>query len=96
MGIDNKILNEIKRYKEINTYIIEQEVVPPPPIGDTGAALPPPPVGDTGMTPPPPPTGDVLLLPLMYHQHQSTLKMILMLKKLVMKKKKEKKLKSLI
>jgi hypothetical protein len=63
MGIDNKILNEIKRYKEINTYIIEQEVVPPPPIGDTGAALPPPPVGDTGMTPPPPPTGDVPPVP---------------------------------
>lgn len=68
-NIDEKILNEISRYKSINKYILEQEVeLPPPPgegalppaPGDTGA-LPPAP-GDTGALPPagetpPPPTG---------------------------------------
>ena len=40
MRIDEKILNEISRYNEINNYIVEQDVPPPP--GDPGA-LPPPP-----------------------------------------------------
>jgi len=31
MSIDEKILNEIKRYNSINNYISEQEVPPPPP-----------------------------------------------------------------
>ena len=52
MGIDNKILEEIERYKSINNYIMEQA---PPPPGD----LPPPPggdvpAGDAGAVPPPP------------------------------------------
>lgn len=58
--IDEKILNEISRYKSINNYIFEQEAeLPPPP--DAGA-LPPPP--DAGVTPPPadagatPPAGE--------------------------------------
>ena len=57
MGIDKKILSELKRYREINNYITEQDVppppgeVPPPPVGE----LPPPPMGDTGGALPPPP-----------------------------------------
>ena len=59
MRIDEKILNEINRYNEINNYIVEQDVPPPP--ADAGAippppedpgALPPPP-GDAGAVPPP-------------------------------------------
>jgi len=65
MTIDNKILEELKRYNNINRYITEQEVppaedpaaaLPPPP--DAGAALPPPPgapVPDAGAAPPPAP-----------------------------------------
>jgi len=52
MSIDNKILEEIQRYKNINQYITEQEV-PPPPAEDPAAALPPPP--DAGAALPPPP-----------------------------------------
>jgi len=59
MGIDNKILNEIKRYREINSYIMEQDVPPPPPpMEDPSAALPAPPMGDTGAALPPPPAGE--------------------------------------
>ena len=50
MRIDEKILNEISRYNEINNYIVEQDVPPPP--ADPGA-LPPPPA-DPGALPPPP------------------------------------------
>ena len=59
MKIDIKILNEIKRYRDINNYIVEQDVPPPPPpAGDLGA-IPPPPGGDEGggSMPPPPPSG---------------------------------------
>lgn len=49
MGIDLKILQELKRYNEINNYITEQELPPPP--GD----IPPPPGGEV----PPPPGGAV-------------------------------------
>jgi len=57
MGIDNKILNELKRYNDINRYITEQDVPPPPPPGEDAGAVPPPPPGDpaAGATPPPPP-----------------------------------------
>ena len=41
MSLDRKILNEIQRYKNINKYLTEQEVPPPPP-GD----VPPPPPGE--------------------------------------------------
>ena len=50
MSIDNKILEEIQRYKNINQYITEQDV---PPVEDPAAALPPPP--DAGAALPPPP-----------------------------------------
>jgi hypothetical protein len=53
MKVDIKILNEIRRYKDINNYLVEQDVPPPPPpAGDLGAVPPPP--GDLGATPPPP------------------------------------------
>jgi hypothetical protein len=61
MRIDHKILNELSRYKEINNYIMEQDVPPPPPpAGDVplpiGGATPPPPPSNTGAMLPPPPT----------------------------------------
>jgi hypothetical protein len=61
MRIDVKILNEIRRYKDINNYINEQDVPPPPPPGGDvppppGGALPPP---TPGAGAPPPPPGDV-------------------------------------
>jgi hypothetical protein len=65
MKIDNKILEELKRYNKINQYIFEQDAaLPPPPGGELPpppeGALPPPPGGEVppaGATPPtPPPT----------------------------------------
>jgi len=50
MRIDEKILNEINRYNEINNYIVEQDVPPPP----TEAGAIPPPPEDPGALPPPP------------------------------------------
>ena len=68
MKTDLKILEELKRYNEINKYITEQEL-PPPPGGEAvppipgGEAVPPPPGGEMapGAVPPaggatPPPT----------------------------------------
>lgn len=57
MGIDEKILNEIKRYNSINNYISEQEVPPPPadpvldPAADPAAGAIPPPPGETPADP---------------------------------------------
>ena len=54
MSIDKKILEEIRRYKNINKYILEQETPPGgelPPL--PGGELPPPPGGEVA---PPPPT----------------------------------------
>jgi hypothetical protein len=62
MKTDLKILQELRRYNEINNYINEQELPPPPgeippPPGEVppapAGALPPPPV-DAGVTPPAP------------------------------------------
>jgi hypothetical protein len=58
MKIDEKILNEIARYKSINNYIMEQDV-PPPPADPAAAGAPPadPAAGAplaAGATPPPP------------------------------------------
>jgi hypothetical protein len=42
MSIDKKILEEIKRYNQITSYIFEQEALPPPPEaipGDVGAEI---------------------------------------------------------
>ena len=53
MKVDIKILEEIRRYKDINNYVMEQ--APPPPPGDVppppGGAPPPP--GMEGVLPPP-------------------------------------------
>jgi hypothetical protein len=46
MNIEKTIISELKRYNEINHYINEQDVPPPPP-GDP--ALPPPPPGDPAL-----------------------------------------------
>jgi hypothetical protein len=62
MGIDKKILSEIRRYNSINKYVMEQAAEPAP--DDLGAlapeagATPPPPPADAGAVPPPPPTGE--------------------------------------
>ena len=59
MKIDLKIIEEIHRYNQINRYVNEQEL-PPPPAGE--GEIPPPPPTDTTIppatdvtTPPPPP-----------------------------------------
>jgi hypothetical protein len=64
--LDEKILNEIARYRSINNYIIEQDAeLPPPPADD---AMAPPPAGDA-MAPPPadaamaPPPADAAATP---------------------------------
>jgi site-specific DNA-adenine methylase len=59
MKIDLKIIEEIRRYNQINNYITEQELPPPP-----GGELPPPPGGELPPPPggelPPPPGGEEL------------------------------------
>jgi len=57
--VDGRILSEIKRYREINGYIFEQDAAlpPPPPPADPMAGGPPPPPADP-MAGPPPPGGD--------------------------------------
>lgn len=60
MSIDRKILEELKRFNQINTYIIKEqgEDLPPPPpdaAGTPPADIPPPDAG--GATPPPPDAG---------------------------------------
>lgn len=63
MKLEQKLHEELMRYREINNYakkmIMEQDAPPPPPAEDAGAPdlpPPPPPVGDV---PPPPAEGDV-------------------------------------
>ncbi len=57
--LDEKILNEIARYRSINNYIIEQDAELPPPPADDAMAPPPagdamiPPPADAAMAPPP-------------------------------------------
>jgi hypothetical protein len=55
MSIDNKILEELRRFNNINSYLNEQDAPPPPPAGGD-VAPPPPPGGDAAA--PPPPGGD--------------------------------------
>ena len=57
--VDSRIISEIKRYREINGYIFEQDAAlpPPPPPADPMAGGPPPPPADP-MAGPPPPGGD--------------------------------------
>jgi hypothetical protein len=64
MRIDEKILNEIERYRSINNYIMEQDAPPPPPADPAaGGEVPPPPADpaaggapapDAGAAPAPP------------------------------------------
>jgi hypothetical protein len=62
MGIDKKILEEIKRHNNINKYIMEQGELPPPP-ADAAAVPPPPAVGPEApvspATPPAPQPVDI-------------------------------------
>lgn len=63
--IDSRIINEIKRYREINGYIFEQDAAlppPPPPPADPmagGMPPPPPPADPMAGGAPPPPGGDM-------------------------------------
>lgn len=56
MKLDEKILNEIARYRSINNYIMEQDVPPPPadPLADPAAAGAPPADPAAAGAPPPP------------------------------------------
>ncbi len=54
MTIDQKILEEIRRYNSINNYITEQEVPPPPPADPAAAGAPPADPAAAGAPPPPP------------------------------------------
>jgi hypothetical protein len=57
MSIDQKILEEIKRYNSINKYIMEQEAeLPPAPEAELPPAPGETPAGDLGVTPPAEPT----------------------------------------
>ena len=68
MSIDKKIIEEIRRYNNINKYILEQDATLPPPPGDIpppadAGALPPTPDAGAvpppeGVTPPTPPAGE--------------------------------------
>lgn len=61
MNVEKRILEELKRFNEINSYIIKEQelggdVPPPPPAeGETGLGAPPPPAEGAagGETPPP-------------------------------------------
>ena len=65
MNIEKKILEELKRFNQITSYVLNEQpapgddlagdIPPPPPGGDAGDIPPPPPGGDV----PPPPGGDV-------------------------------------
>ena len=65
MSLDRKILEELKRFNQINTYILNEQPAPPPPPVDPAAApgigeVPPP---ADATAPPPPAGGDVILEP---------------------------------
>ena len=52
MKIDQRILNEINRYHNINRYITEQDAPPPPPLGDPMSDPNAAPMPNAPMTPP--------------------------------------------
>jgi hypothetical protein len=59
MGIDKKILEELRRFNTINSYINEQGELPtPPPPAAPEPGLDTPPAPDAGMGETPPPTPD--------------------------------------
>ena len=61
MNIERKILEELKRFNQINSYVLNEQPepelggdagAPPPPPPDMGTPLPPPPADAAGATPP--------------------------------------------
>ena len=60
MGMSEQILEEIKRYKKINNYIVEQAAETPDVPSPEGAETPPPPPApdDAGAPPTTPPAGE--------------------------------------
>jgi hypothetical protein len=50
MNIERKILEELKRFNQINSYVLNEQPEP-----ELGGAPPPPPAPDMGGMPPPPP-----------------------------------------
>jgi fructose-specific phosphotransferase system component IIB len=55
MNLDKKILEELRRFNQINSYILNEQDVPPPPPADAGAVPPAPedvPAADAGAVPP--------------------------------------------
>jgi hypothetical protein len=86
MSLDRKIIEELKRFNQINTYILNEQPEPPAPPAPVDLAAAPgsePPIGEPegGMPPPAddaaPPAGDVISEPIDIEND-------LMLKKLVM------------
>jgi len=57
MRIDEKILNEIERYRSINNYIMEQDAPPPPADPVAGGEVPPPPADPAAVGAPAPDAG---------------------------------------
>jgi hypothetical protein len=53
MNIERKILEELKRFNQINSYVLNEQ--PEPELGGDAGAPPPPPAPDMGAMPPPPP-----------------------------------------
>jgi hypothetical protein len=49
MNLDKKILEELRRFNQINSYILNEQDVPPPPVDDAGEV---PPADDAGAVPP--------------------------------------------
>ena len=62
MSLDKKILSEIKRYRSIDKYIVEQAGEDLGALAPEAGAVPPPPPSEATATPPPPP-GDVAPTP---------------------------------
>jgi len=56
MNIERKILEELKRFNQINSYVLNEQ--PEPELGGDAGAPPPPPAPDMGAMPPPPAAGD--------------------------------------
>ena len=64
MSVEKKILEELKRFNQITSYVLNEQPAPDlgldvPPPADSAAGAPPPPADPAaGATPPPPPAGD--------------------------------------
>jgi hypothetical protein len=53
MNLDRRIIEELKRFNDINKYVLNEQEPAPPVEGDLGEAPPPPAGGDVGAPPPP-------------------------------------------